>query len=401
LQLNKAKSGGKNASLGATGHNMSTHAGTIEVAAGEEARVNWIVSAVRDGKASVRMTAQSETDADAVEMSFPILVHGVQRFASQSGVLRDKTSQTISINIPAQRRRGASTLNVQLNPSMAATMLDALPYLADYPYGCVEQTMSRFLPSVVAARTLTESGVDLKTLRARAKAYEAEAKARPVGERIKNTGYTYPTGMPNARNLQEMASTLWFTRRRTNNPIYDAATMQRMINEGLTRLYAMQRGDGGWGWWPGSPDSDEYMSAYVVYGLATARAAEVPVRDEVLRRGYEYLQRQMKDEDNIHLLTYIAYSLSTRGALSTDVKAIAAGRLYTQRERLTAYSKSLLAMALWNTGEKTKAASSFAIWKTRLSLMRQMARRATKHTRIGGIGGTTMSKQTRLHCARS
>ena len=32
---------------------------------------------------------------------------------------------------------------------MATTMLDALPYLIDYPYGCTEQTMSRFLPAVI------------------------------------------------------------------------------------------------------------------------------------------------------------------------------------------------------------------------------------------------------------
>ena len=33
-----------------------------------------------------------------------------------------------------------------MNPSLAATMLDALPYLMDYPYGCVEQTVERDLP---------------------------------------------------------------------------------------------------------------------------------------------------------------------------------------------------------------------------------------------------------------
>jgi hypothetical protein len=52
----------------------------------------------------------------------------------------------------------------------------------------------------------------------------------------------------------------------------------------------------------------------------------------------------------------MAYALSQRGNMPDDVKQIVAGRLFTQRERLTAYSKSLLAMALWNTGEKEKAA---------------------------------------------
>jgi uncharacterized protein YfaS (alpha-2-macroglobulin family) len=320
-----------------------------------KARINWLVDAVKDGNASVKMTAQTDEESDAVEMKFPVVVHGVQRFASQSGVLKDGNKTVVQINIPKERRFGASTLNVQLNPSIAATMLDALPYLSDYPYGCVEQTMSRFLPTVIVERTLRESGVNLETLRARARAYEKEASTRPLGERVKNTGYTYPTGMPNARDLNEMASRMWSSGLRSNNPIYDKAEMDRRTREGLNRLYAMQRGDGGWGWWPGSPASDEYMSAYVVYGLATAKAAGVDVRDSVLNNGYDYLDRQLKDEDNIHLLTYIAYSLSMRGPFSADNHKIVAGRLFEQRERLTAYSKSLLAMALSNIGEKEKA----------------------------------------------
>jgi uncharacterized protein YfaS (alpha-2-macroglobulin family) len=44
---------------------------------------------------------------------------------------------------------------------MATTMLDALPYLIDYPYGCTEQTMSRFLPAASpqdVARSRSETG---------------------------------------------------------------------------------------------------------------------------------------------------------------------------------------------------------------------------------------------------
>jgi hypothetical protein len=341
-----------------TGVGMTAPTGMVDIKAGEEKRVNWIVDVTRDGKASVQMTAQTDEEADAVKMEFPVLVHGVQRFTAQAGVLREgsgKTREVITVKMPKERRFGASNLNVQLNPSLAATMLDALPYLMDYPYGCVEQTMSRFLPSVVTAKVLSDSGVNLQTLGQRARAYEAEAKAQAIGTRVNNTGYTYPTGMPNSRDLTEMSSRLWHTPGRGYSPIYDKKTLDAMVNEGLERLYAMQRSDGGWGWWQGSGSSDEYMSAYVVYGLATAKAAEVKVRDDVLERGYSYLQRQMKDEDNIHLLTWIAFALSQRGRLPDDVRAIVAGRLFEQRERLTAYSQSLLALTLWNTGEKEKA----------------------------------------------
>ncbi|HEX9995866.1 MAG TPA: MG2 domain-containing protein [Abditibacterium sp.] len=334
----------------------------LELKAGEEKRVDWPLEVKSSGQTAIQVTARTKTDSDAVKMSFPVLVHGVQRFAGQSGVLSGNETAKISLNFPKERKTGASELNLQLNPSLAAQMLDALPYLAYYPYGCVEQTMSRFLPTVITARTLRESGVNLETLRARAKAYEAEAKTPALGERVKNTGYTYPTGAPNSRDLEQMASKLWF-RGRGKNPIFDQNEIDKMTRDGLSRLYAMQRGDGGWGWWPGSGSSDEYMSAYVVYGLYQAKNAGVAVRDDVLQRGANYLKSQMKDEDDLQLLTYIAYSLSQNpdfqkvGARRNieDWEKVAAGRLFEQRERLAPLSKAYLAMALNNAPHLEKA----------------------------------------------
>ena len=46
-------------------------------------------------------------------------------------------------------------------PSLVGAMLDALPYCLDYPYGCTEQTMSRFLPAVLTLKTLRNMGIDL------------------------------------------------------------------------------------------------------------------------------------------------------------------------------------------------------------------------------------------------
>ena len=343
----------------------------IVIAPGEERRIDQIAGVIRPGEATIQVTARTATASDGVKLSFPVLVHGVQRFDGKSGILdrtgRDMLLKTalpqgktvVTFNFPKERQLGASRLNVQLNPSLAGQMLEALPYLADYPYGCVEQTMSRFLPTVIVQKTLKQSGVDLETLRRRALAYDAQAKDEPVGERIKNSGYSYPQGQPNARDLAEMSSQM-FRRGRSNNPIYDAKTVDKMTREGLQRLYTMQRGDGGWGWWPGSSSSDPYMSAYVVYGLWQAQKADVKVRDDVLRRGMDYLQAQMKDEDNLQLLTYMAYAISqgspTQGRRTHMAWIqIAKGRLFEQRERLVPLSKAYLAMTLDNAGDQTKA----------------------------------------------
>ena len=331
-----------------------------EIKAGEEKRFDWNVKVVRPGEATIQVTAQTATASDGVKMSFPVLVHGVQRFDGKAGEIKGDGTNKIALNFPKERRLGASRLNVQLNPSLAAQMLEALPYLADYPYGCVEQTMSRFLPTVIAQKTLRQSGIDLEILRKRAQAYDAQSKEQPIGERIKNSGYTYPQGQPNSRDLNEMSSQLGY-HGRSNNPIYDAKVVDQMTREGLQRLYTMQRADGGWGWWPGSSQSDEYMSAYVMYGLYTAQNSGISVKGDVINRGAAYLKKQLKDEDNIHLLSYMAYAysqqyLNPRAAMVMDpeISKIAA-RLFEQRDRLTPLTKAQLALALRQIGDQNKA----------------------------------------------
>ena len=49
-------------------------------------------------------------------------------------------------------------------------MLDALPMLMGYPYGCTEQSMSRFYPTILAANTLKKLGIDLEGLAGRNRA---------------------------------------------------------------------------------------------------------------------------------------------------------------------------------------------------------------------------------------
>ena len=53
----------------------------------------------------------------------------------------------------------ACELLVKTEMTVAAVAMESLPYLAAYPYGCTEQTMSRFLPGVITAKTLRDLGL--------------------------------------------------------------------------------------------------------------------------------------------------------------------------------------------------------------------------------------------------
>ena len=118
---------------------------TVTIAAGGEQRVDWRVKAVREGTATIRMSALTDEESDAVEMSFPVYVHGMLKTESFTGVVRPEADNgQFTISVPAERRAEQTRLEVRYTPTLAGAMVDALPYLLDYPYGCTEQTLNRF-----------------------------------------------------------------------------------------------------------------------------------------------------------------------------------------------------------------------------------------------------------------
>jgi uncharacterized protein YfaS (alpha-2-macroglobulin family)/tetratricopeptide (TPR) repeat protein len=320
--------------------------GWLDVPKDGEKRVDWTLHILREGDLRLRMTAQTTDESDAAEMVFPVLVHGVERAITRSGALRDRVQEQVTIELPRERKPGSSEVVVTLNPSLAATMLDALPYLADYPYGCVEQTMSRFLPSVVVGKTLKEAGYDLEALGRRARLLEELERGRgPEHPTLitQHSPYTYPGGGKRS------------ALRRGRNPVFDSHQLRTMILASLGRLRQFQHGDGGWGWWP-DDSSDPYMTAYVVDGLLTCRQAGQAVEDRMLGRGLRFLRDRFPREEDLHRLTYEARVLAMDPASRKSILPVAAGRLYDRRGRLGVYARALLALALHDLGEADKAA---------------------------------------------
>ncbi|MBN2446110.1 MAG: alpha-2-macroglobulin, partial [Phycisphaerae bacterium] len=131
----------------------------ITIAANGDARVDWQVRVTEPGTANLKAVARGKEYADAMQREFVVYEHGIDKLVAKSGNVRGD-DVTVTLNIPAERKPESTTLTVQVTPSVAVTMLDALPYLVDYPYGCVEQTMSRFLPAVITAKTLNDLGLE-------------------------------------------------------------------------------------------------------------------------------------------------------------------------------------------------------------------------------------------------
>ncbi len=312
---------------------------TVMIPANGEKRVDWRVKVVREGTATVRMKALTDVESDAMEMKLPCYVHGILKTEAWAGTVRpDQQVAKVTINVPEQRRIEQSVLEIRYSPSLAGAMVDALPYLAEYPYGCTEQTLNRFLPSVITQKILLQMDLNLAQIRDK----RTNLNAQEIGD-------------------DQQRATQW--KRFDRNPVFDEEELDRMVKEGIKRLTNMQNPDGGWGWFSGRQGrSFPHTTAVVVHGLQIAKQNDIAIVPDVINRGVAWLKRYQEQEvqelknaptktrpwkqraDNIDAFIYMV--LVDAGIEHADMQ----GFLYRDRVDLAVYAKAMFALALEKQG---------------------------------------------------
>jgi len=317
----------------------------VKVAANGEQRVDWRCRVLNEGQATVRMKALTDEESDATELKLPSYIHGILKTESWAGTVRpDKQSSRLTFNVPAERRVNDSLLEIRYSPSLALAMVDSLPYLADYPYGCTEQTLNRFLPSVITQKVLQKMQLNLAEIREK----RTNLNAQEIG------------------NDAERAKQ-W--KRFDRNPVFDEAELDRMVKDGVKTLTEQQISDGGWGWFSGIGErSYPHTTAVVVHGLQLAAANDVSLVPGVLERGIEWLKRYQAEQlqwlknfeakkqnvtqkqhcDALDAFVYMV--LVDAAAENTEMR----DRLYRDRVELPVYAKAMFGLALDKMGDREK-----------------------------------------------
>jgi uncharacterized protein YfaS (alpha-2-macroglobulin family) len=318
---------------------------TVDIDAGSEHRVDWRVKVAHEGQAIIRMKALTDEESDAAQMTFPAYVHGMLKTESFAGTIRpDQEAASVVLRVPAERKPEQSRLEVRYSPTLAGALVDALPYLADYPYGCTEQTLNRFLPTVIAQKVLIDLGVDLKAIHARHTNLNAQELGDARDRAKKWQGYEH-------------------------NPVFDADEVAKMARAGLQRLTDMQLSDGGWGWFSGFGEfSSAHTTALVVHGLQVARRNDLAVPPGLIERGvawlsaYQAKQIQLLDNaeskvqpskpaaDDLDAMVFMV--LADAGSRNDRMLAY----LDRDRTRLSVYGLTLYGLALERLGDKEKLA---------------------------------------------
>ncbi|MBV6459683.1 MAG: hypothetical protein HONBIEJF_02835 [Fimbriimonadaceae bacterium] len=234
---------------GASGQLRGNPSQVVRVMRGEPAIVKWDWVAANPGAAKLSVTAEGAGVRDAMALDIPVKTHGRPNVANAAGeVTGEERVQVVRFGNATDGR-----VRITVTPTLISALLDSLDGLIDYPYGCTEQTMSRFLPAVVTGQLIRKMGLQRPELMAK---------------------------------LPEVAS------------------------RSMTRLRNLQHPDGSWGWWE-NDQTDTGMTALVLEGLWESQKAGYPPPGQMISRAKAGAQELLKRAAGTpEQITHLAYGLA-------------------------------------------------------------------------------------------
>nr|WP_246363212.1 MG2 domain-containing protein [Deinococcus budaensis] len=265
----------------------------LRVPAGSRVRQDFAVRADAPGLARVTFGARSPAAGDSLRLPIPVKARGYESSVTAVGT----AGQSVPLRLPPEANLSTARLRVFVTPSLLDAVAPALEYLVGYPYGCTEQTMSRFLPALLAREALGEGALPAEVRR----------------------------------------------------------ELPRITDLGVARLTEFQHEDGGWGFWQ-FDDSTLEMTAYVTRGLLRAKALGVRVENRVLDRGLAYLARQVEragEPQGARATAYRALAEAGRASAGAGADRLAA---FARRGDLAPYALAHTALALDRAGQRGAAA---------------------------------------------
>lgn len=227
---------------------------TITIPAKGIRNLNWQAEPDSSGKCKIMVSAAGSKNNDAVELSIPVLPFAVKHDSVLGGVITGTANKELLLQSRNTAIPKYNKIVVKLSPSLISSVFGSLDYLTQYPWGCIEQTTSSFLPDIA------------------------------VFEMLKSKGISNP-------RLEE--------------------ELPKMVRVGLAKIYGFRHEDGGWSW-SEYGQSDAWITSYVCYALLMAKESGFEINKDILDDGLRLLNSKwsiMKVDDK----AFGAYVLALGG----------------------------------------------------------------------------------------
>ena len=244
-----------------------------------------------------RITARAGNVSDGEEMTLPVVTNSMLVTETLPLPIRGKQSKDFRLdklvdNKSTTLRSHRLTLEFTSNPAWYA--VQALPYLMEYPYDCVEQTFSRYYANSLAT-SIANSSPRIKQVFDTWKNIQPDALLSNLekNQELKSAILEETPWVLQAQNETQ--------RKRAVGLLFD---LNRMANEqarALEKVSKAQTSNGGFTWFPGFPE-DRYMTQHIVTGLGHLDVLGVKsIRTDgttwsMVTRGVAYLDDKIRDD---------------------------------------------------------------------------------------------------------
>jgi hypothetical protein len=190
----------------------------------------------------------------------------------------------------ASNRIGESvTIEYTSNPIW--TVVQALPYLMEYPYEYAEQTFNRFFANAMASNIINKND-NIKTIIEKWKADTSSIKSKlQTNEALKSLLLAETPWLLDAESEVEQQKRLAL--------LLDLDKMQSNINGTIENLKSKQLSNGAFSWFDGGREND-YITQYIVTGIGKLKLIDALNKDQqkllnvIAAKALKYLDSRME-----------------------------------------------------------------------------------------------------------
>lgn len=303
----------------------------VVIKEGSPREVRFGFKAMRPGVTAFRFKAVGGGASDGVEEKLPIELAVEMDAVATYGDTTDQRVEGITPPKDVYDDMGGMTV------SMSSTSLGGFDrgfqQLIEYPYGCLEQQSSRLVPFIALREIAGQFGVPWPG---------PDKKKAAANDEFNALINTYLFGTLD---------------------VSDEKDPDEVINSTVKSILALQDGDGSFRYWPSSMCSDAWSSTYATMALFRAKEVGFTVPADRIARAEKYLGNVVGgncgscwggnycgDETRV----FASYVL----ARMKKPKPSSYGEFYARRDKLSIFSRALLANAMFVGGGDRKQANA-------------------------------------------